>query len=605
MATYTYSLSADFGDQICIATLTDEILAEGAIVTALSYITVSPPLSADSVDIVFVSALSGGEVTALNGVVAAHDGSICPEPDENYRTYSETASANALAKAKIYTDSHVASAAGGDIDVYNNGTIVAGSPFENQDFLDFTVTVGWYNASWLYRKKITIDYTKVAGTLTNFPVLVSLTSDSDLTAKAKADGYDILFTSADGATKLNHERVSYATGTLQAWVKVPSLSSTKNTVIYMYYGNSGASDQQNITGTWNPSHKAVYHFENSLLDSTSNDNDGSNNGSSDTASGKVGRGRDFDGNDYILYPYNGSLNITAQVTVETWVRLSNANTNQKIISNVNDSINRGFMLAVQNGNLYPEVWDSGGTDYTFSSGTVPSNQWVYLVITCAANGNLIGYINGTQVNSIPFSENNIGSNTDDMAIGACAWTPRAFYVTGQLDEVRISNTIRSQNWITTCYNNQNSPATFLSLGAEQSDQSFVSVKVPDQVFGSRFTTANSLSESGTTSSTWQSKVLLTAPDLPAGKYRIGWYAEVRETDGAAPVEARILVNYSDVKAYTVIEPQDTNNYYPFGGAAFHDVTGEVNFVRVNFQFREMGSGTAYIRNARLEIWRVS
>jgi len=605
MATYTYSLSADFGNQICVKTLTEEILAEGSIVTSLSHITVSPTAGEDHVDIVFVSVLSGGEQTALDAVVAAHDGSVCPETDENYRTYSEAASANALAQAMAYTDS-VTGAGGGEVDVYNDGTIITGSPFENQNFIDFTVTEGWYNASWLYRKKITIDYTKVAGTLVNFPVLIYISSDSDLSARARSDGYDILFTSADGKTKLNHERVTYATGTLQAWVKVPKLSSTKNTILYMYYGNSGASDQQNITGTWNPSHKAVYHFENSLLDSTSNNNDGSNNGSSNIT-GKTGLGsaRDFDGNDYILYPYNGSLNITSQVTVEVWVNLVDPTDNQKVIANVNDSINRGFMLAVQSDSLYPEVWDSSGTNYTFTSGTVPTGQWAYLVITCAANGNLIGYINGTQVNSIPFSENNIGSNTDDMAIGACSWTPRAFYVDGQIDEVRISNTIRSQNWITTCYNNQNSPTTFFSLGSEQSDQSFVSIKVPDQVFGSRFTTANSLSESGQTSTTWQSKVLLTAPDLPAGKYRIGWYAEVRETDGAAAVEARILVNYSSVLAYAVIEPQDTNNYYPFGGCCFLDVTGETNFVRVNFQWREMGSGTAYIRNARLEIWRVS
>ena len=64
----------------------------------------------------------------------------------------------------------------------------------------------WYNSSWQYRKKLTIDYTKVGATLSNFPVLVSLTSDSDLAARARSDGYDILFTSSDGTTKLDHAR---------------------------------------------------------------------------------------------------------------------------------------------------------------------------------------------------------------------------------------------------------------------------------------------------------------------------------------------------------------------------------------------------------------
>ena len=81
MATYTYSLSTDFGGQICLTTLTDEILAESAITTDLTYIVVAPALRSDDVDIVFDSTLSGSEVTALDGVVATHDGSICPEPD--------------------------------------------------------------------------------------------------------------------------------------------------------------------------------------------------------------------------------------------------------------------------------------------------------------------------------------------------------------------------------------------------------------------------------------------------------------------------------------------------------------------------------------------
>ena len=45
----------------------------------------------------------------------------------------------------------------------------------------------WYDSNWQYRKKLTIDYTKVGATLTNFPVLVSLSSDSDLAADAQDD----------------------------------------------------------------------------------------------------------------------------------------------------------------------------------------------------------------------------------------------------------------------------------------------------------------------------------------------------------------------------------------------------------------------------------
>jgi len=67
------------------------------------------------------------------------------------------------------------------------------------------VNAAWYNSNWLYRKAITIDSSKVSATLSNFPVLVSIASDSDLASKAQSDANDILFTLSDGTTKLAHE----------------------------------------------------------------------------------------------------------------------------------------------------------------------------------------------------------------------------------------------------------------------------------------------------------------------------------------------------------------------------------------------------------------
>ena len=38
---------------------------------------------------------------------------------------------------------------------------------------------------------------------------------------------------------------------------------------------------------------------------------------------------------------------------------------------------------------------------------------------------------------------------------------------GSMDEVRISNAVRSSGWIATVYTNQSNPAAFLTLGQEQ------------------------------------------------------------------------------------------------------------------------------------------
>lgn len=65
----------------------------------------------------------------------------------------------------------------------------------------------WYDPDWLYRKKLTVTAAKVAGsgTLTGLPVLFVMGEDADIAADARQDGRDILFTSADGTTKLPHE----------------------------------------------------------------------------------------------------------------------------------------------------------------------------------------------------------------------------------------------------------------------------------------------------------------------------------------------------------------------------------------------------------------
>jgi len=121
---------------------------------------------------------------------------------------------------------------------------------------------GWYS-SWQLRKAITIDATKVSsGPHTNFPVLVNLSSDSSLASRAQADGDDILFTSSDGTTKLSHEIEKYgsSTGELVAWVKVPSLSSASNTVLYMYYGDASVASQQDATNVWDSNYTGVWHL---------------------------------------------------------------------------------------------------------------------------------------------------------------------------------------------------------------------------------------------------------------------------------------------------------------------------------------------------------
>src|ERR1700747_1327387 len=148
-----------------------------------------------------------------------------------------------------------------------------------------------------YSRAITIDHTKVPNTdQTNFPVLISNTYSYLATTAnggnvTNANGYDITFTSdAAGTSPLAYEQESYSasTGKVSYWVKVPTLSHTTDTVIYMFYGNSSVTtDQSNKTAVWDSNYAGVWHLPNgstlSASDTTSNANNGTITGATATA----------------------------------------------------------------------------------------------------------------------------------------------------------------------------------------------------------------------------------------------------------------------------------------------------------------------------------
>ncbi|MCP4231108.1 MAG: DUF2341 domain-containing protein, partial [bacterium] len=117
----------------------------------------------------------------------------------------------------------------------------------------------WWNDNWSYRKAIVINSDYVTGDLTDFPALISLT-DTGLGAHAQEDGDDIVFIDDEGK-KLSHEIESFATttGVLVAWVKIPSLSSTEDTVMNMYYGNANIGNQETPENVWDDNYGMVHH----------------------------------------------------------------------------------------------------------------------------------------------------------------------------------------------------------------------------------------------------------------------------------------------------------------------------------------------------------
>ena len=113
-----------------------------------------------------------------------------------------------------------------------------------------------------FRKKIDLDATLVSADKTDFDIVVSIT-DTDLRDEANANGFDIQFADVNDVL-LDFEIQTWipATGRLVAWVKVPSLSSSVDTELRMYYGKAAATDVSDPAGVWSD-WEAVYHLQES------------------------------------------------------------------------------------------------------------------------------------------------------------------------------------------------------------------------------------------------------------------------------------------------------------------------------------------------------
>ncbi|MCK4692727.1 MAG: DUF2341 domain-containing protein, partial [Anaerolineales bacterium] len=340
----------------------------------------------------------------------------------------------------------------------------------------------WYDTDWGYRNKITIDNTKVSGTadFSYFPVLVSMTesewADTSNGGKViQADGGDILFTSSNGTTKLDHEIESYdeTNGALVAWVEVPTLDYNDDTDLYIYYGNSlDGSNQWNITGTWDEgganNFAGVWHLDEEAAgttaldlyeDSTSNANHGDDGVDATGQDGQIDGGQEFD-DDYVAIPdpggswefADGGLDAgTSDFTISAWFLRSSAMTatNPTIVYKGGGGSSAGYWFHYNKDNDEIDLRVADATLARFVANSNPSlgvttDEWHYVTAVFDRELGLdtaYFYLNGSPAgseNSIEIADNSV-SSTQNVAFGSNSFI-------GNLDELRIYDVVISSDW---------------------------------------------------------------------------------------------------------------------------------------------------------------
>jgi len=109
-------------------------------------------------------------------------------------------------------------------------------------------------------------------------------------------------------------------------------------------------------------------------------------------------------------------------------------------------------------------------------------------------------------------------------------------------------------------------------------------------------------QDSTTEATWQQKCRLTLTDIPDGKYVVQWYCELRHSNNDAAQRAEMQVEVNDMTqiGYSM---WPYNLFEDSGGFAVTDLSA--GSYTIDLDYQQAGGGTAYIRRARLLIWRIA
>jgi RHS repeat-associated protein len=359
-----------------------------------------------------------------------------------------------------------------------SGNVVVSNAGVQSNGVPFTVGPIVYS----FERSVTLDHTKVANTdQINFPVSISgtfpyLANVANGGNVQNLSGYDIIFTSdAAGNTKLDHEIESYdpVSGTINFWVRIPTLSHSTDTVIYLRYASSVViTSQENRPGVWDSNYQMVLHLGEAAApyhDSSINAYTSSGGGATypAQAAGRIGNGQSFNGStgQYISFSQSQSPNPNAAITMEGWIKTTqNSAAGQDSMFGKVQSYQMLFSSGNTNTSAEGLLYSTDGTTAASLSGAgvINDNNWHHMALTAPANGNIVLYIDGAATASLSNSIPLLGTTANPLQVGAsCA---SCFAMTGTLDEVRISNSVRSADWIATEFNNQNSPAAFSSLG---------------------------------------------------------------------------------------------------------------------------------------------
>lgn len=346
-------------------------------------------------------------------------------------------------------------------------------------------------ATFGFYRTVTVDHTRVPNTdQTNFPVAVASSTYTFLKTVGNggkvqnAQGFDVgFYTSSDCSTgKMAWEQESWngSTGNVAYWIKNATVSHTTDTVFYLCYGDSSITTDQSATTTvWDTNYRLVQHLANGTTLLTKDSSSfGLNAGQGVSTAATAGQ---IDGASSNVGSLNQQISYTGGAFPTTWTTLTYAfwfkptgtfGSFQTLFQNSNGATGIGLGVNDTSGQREIDIYNRAVADNNFTNLKLAQNRMYYIVARrngSIATTTLYDVAAGTSttqtLTGLTFANGNGNYSISTADSGASA-------TVGVLDEVQISSIVRSDDWITTEYNNQAIPdktgdsTGFYTLGTE-------------------------------------------------------------------------------------------------------------------------------------------
>jgi len=286
---------------------------------------------------------------------------------------------------------------------------------------------------------------------------------------------DLVFSSDSAAASPYTWDIEYwdnTTGSIVAFILIPTLSNTVNETFYVSVGNSSVSTWQGGTqgSAYDSNTRVMLLTPNgatlNAADYSAQQYTITNHSGVGSVAGIIDGAADLSS----LIPNYLSLASmslgTSALSISLWVYVNDNTANAMLVEK--HAVNASWELFLESSLL--KLRGASGTDVVTTSTRPANNTWTHVAATLVSGPTGKIYVNGSLVNT-GTSGSNLSDSSDTLNIGC--YDGAGYFFTGNLAVIRVDSVARSADWFLASYNNGATPFTFLTLGTFAPPSTFV------------------------------------------------------------------------------------------------------------------------------------